>query len=497
MAKHKYYAVRIGDKPGIYETWAECEAQIKGISGAVYKAFPTFGEAEKFIMDDLETSKQEITTDDMNNNVVARLKELQEDEVIAFVDGSYNSKEEKAGFGVIIIDDKGIETPLYRSIGKEYDPEFLQLRNVAAELEGVKEAINWAVTYGKKHIDIYYDYQGIEAWSNGSWKANNDITRKYVSFISKQREIIEVSFIKVSAHSGVEYNERADRLAKNSLLEKGYKTYNDGSIYFVGFSAVDWKAIVDCINSEDEDLNDGANNIIVVKDSKVNGNRERLIITNDRNKVVINCYQNVNSYVQGKQSMLFQKIISIAIELMSDEQKVIETLNHVHVLTISQNEVENKFESVLPNYNGEYKGKFYNNLLAVVYNTMITGYMPDYTSLLTPMFRAYEYYLHHILGDKMGLNTCDENGKNNFSYFGKNSSGGYFCSSGQVSKLSNEQKDFLNVLYNKYHGIRHPYTHWSADNYDTAVITSIEKAKNYLQEGLTLVNQYYKIYNLN
>lgn len=39
MSKKKYYAVKIGIKPGIYETWAECELQIKGVSGAKYKSF--------------------------------------------------------------------------------------------------------------------------------------------------------------------------------------------------------------------------------------------------------------------------------------------------------------------------------------------------------------------------------------------------------------------------------------------------------------------------
>ncbi len=49
MAKKKYYAVKIGIKPGIYETWAECELQIKGVSGAKYKSFGTLAEAEKYI----------------------------------------------------------------------------------------------------------------------------------------------------------------------------------------------------------------------------------------------------------------------------------------------------------------------------------------------------------------------------------------------------------------------------------------------------------------
>jgi ribonuclease HI len=46
MAKNKYYAVIRGKKTGIFDTWAECEQQIEGFSGAVYKSFKTRGEAE-------------------------------------------------------------------------------------------------------------------------------------------------------------------------------------------------------------------------------------------------------------------------------------------------------------------------------------------------------------------------------------------------------------------------------------------------------------------
>ena len=49
MAKKKYYAVKVGTKPGIYETWAECEAQTKGFSGAQYKSFSSLSEAEQYV----------------------------------------------------------------------------------------------------------------------------------------------------------------------------------------------------------------------------------------------------------------------------------------------------------------------------------------------------------------------------------------------------------------------------------------------------------------
>ena len=37
----KYYAVKIGLVPGLYLTWGECQQNINGFSGAVYKSFDT------------------------------------------------------------------------------------------------------------------------------------------------------------------------------------------------------------------------------------------------------------------------------------------------------------------------------------------------------------------------------------------------------------------------------------------------------------------------
>lgn len=38
------------------------------------------------------------------------------------------------------------------------------------------------------------------------------------------------------------------------MLAKGYKTYNDGSVYFVGYGLEDWKTIIECINEENRNL---------------------------------------------------------------------------------------------------------------------------------------------------------------------------------------------------------------------------------------------------
>jgi len=47
MPKKKFYVVWKGQKAGIFETWKECEAQIKGVQGAVYKSFESPEEARK------------------------------------------------------------------------------------------------------------------------------------------------------------------------------------------------------------------------------------------------------------------------------------------------------------------------------------------------------------------------------------------------------------------------------------------------------------------
>lgn len=44
--KRKYYVVWHGNNPGVYDSWEECQAQIKGVSGAQYKSYPDKASAE-------------------------------------------------------------------------------------------------------------------------------------------------------------------------------------------------------------------------------------------------------------------------------------------------------------------------------------------------------------------------------------------------------------------------------------------------------------------
>ena len=79
----KYYAVRVGKKPGIYTTWEKCKAQVHRYPGAVFKSFATKSEAEDFIgnLKTQGTQKNKNTQKSFLNNHTI---------IEAYTDGSYD-----------------------------------------------------------------------------------------------------------------------------------------------------------------------------------------------------------------------------------------------------------------------------------------------------------------------------------------------------------------------------------------------------------------------
>ena len=104
----------------------------------------------------------------------------------------------------------------------------MQNYNVAGEIEAAKFVMWYAVDKKIPEITIFYDYEGIESWVTGEWKANLNYTKDYVEFARKASAKVKLHFIKVKAHTGVELNELVDSLAKEAIeefKENAYKKY--------------------------------------------------------------------------------------------------------------------------------------------------------------------------------------------------------------------------------------------------------------------------------
>lgn len=210
MAKKKIYAVRKGHKTGLFNTWAECQKATAGYSGAEFRGFTEKEEALAFL--NMETTK---TVSGDKSKEAAGVVEVPENMVIAYVDGSFEKSIGRYAFGCVLLTRDGQEI---RESGSGSDPAGVAIRNVAGEMLGAMNAVKWAQENGYPAVEIRYDYEGVEKWVTGVWRAKTLLTSKYAAHMQEAGKKIQISFCKVAAHTGNHYNEEADQLAKSALL---------------------------------------------------------------------------------------------------------------------------------------------------------------------------------------------------------------------------------------------------------------------------------------
>ncbi len=210
MAKKNFYAVRVGRTPGIYKTWPECQANTSGFPGAVFKGFETLEEAQAFM--NLGQPQKSNTSSKSAVKVPATYSPDKLPDVYAFTDGSYNIATKVYGYGGFLHYSETEDDIEIRGNGN--DPEEAESRNVSGEVHGAVAAMKKAVELGLTEMTLFYDYEGVEKWPTGLWKANKKISKFYVAEYNQLKDKLTVNFVHVKAHTGIPGNEAADRMAK-------------------------------------------------------------------------------------------------------------------------------------------------------------------------------------------------------------------------------------------------------------------------------------------
>ena len=210
-----FYAVKAGRTPGIYKTWAECENQVKGFSGAKFKKFDNEKDALNFIGQDFNllpvtpfatTTSKNFSDEDKK----AFYQSLNSDFYYAFVDGSYNINTQCCGAGAIVVHNN-----IPQSIAEFLsDAPNTSMRNVYGEIRAAEMAIEWALEQGASDLIIYHDYEGIAKWCTGEWKTKKERTEAYKEFYNKASKFLNITFSHVRGHTGNIGNEEADMVAK-------------------------------------------------------------------------------------------------------------------------------------------------------------------------------------------------------------------------------------------------------------------------------------------
>lgn len=233
MAAKKYYAVKKGKVTGIFQSWEECRNAVEGYSGAQYKGFSTFEEAGGYmgnisaghpVRENEEASaghpvreNEEASAGHSAHGAGRHSGDLtapREDELLAYVDGSYDNRIKKYAFGCVFLLPDG---RIYTEYGNGNNAQSLQHRNVTGEMLGAMYAVKFAMLNGFRSVELRYDYQGIEKWVTGEWRSKTELTQKYAQSMREWGKSISIRFTKVAAHTNVTYNELADKMAKTGL----------------------------------------------------------------------------------------------------------------------------------------------------------------------------------------------------------------------------------------------------------------------------------------
>ena len=214
----KFYAVGKGRHPGIYTTWSDCEAQVKGFPGAIYKAFPTKTQALAFM--GAWPLNEPVLLPLTSAPVADALPTLVPGSdrgagtIRVWVDGScQQSSNGRLLFGWAYVVLNG-ERELHRASGRDVPAEARRHRNVAGEIQAVLHALDWCRAHGIAAATIYFDYQGLASWVEGTWKTRTSFTRAYAERVRTMG--MTLTWHKVLAHSGNRYNELVDRLAREA-----------------------------------------------------------------------------------------------------------------------------------------------------------------------------------------------------------------------------------------------------------------------------------------
>src|SRR6185503_1667231 len=128
-----------------------------------------------------------------------------------YVDGSCDNKKQQTGggYGSVLIFENGTRIKL-----SAYIPG--NCTNNIAEMTAIKESLSYL---NKSHIvTIYTDSQLMIGYFTLGWKRKDFDLRKLAKLVDKELNKHNTKFVKVKGHSGICYNEMADKLALQGYL---------------------------------------------------------------------------------------------------------------------------------------------------------------------------------------------------------------------------------------------------------------------------------------
>ncbi|WPQ59460.1 viroplasmin family protein [Paenibacillus polymyxa] len=209
--KMKFYAIRSGQDPItkksvgglILNSWDQAKEYVTGVKGAEYKSFEDEDAAKSFLQGD--------------GSQVTKALEMQPDVLYCYVDGSYNNNIPNYSYGICAVLNEKV---VHIQNGQGNNPDAIEMQQIGGELLGAITSLQYAKNNRHPQVVILHDYLGVAHHATGFWKRTNKYSERYFTwmqnFFSSNTDM-KVNFVKVKAHTGNNFNEIADGLAKLAI----------------------------------------------------------------------------------------------------------------------------------------------------------------------------------------------------------------------------------------------------------------------------------------
>ena len=230
MAKKKFYAVARGVQPGIYTSWPEAEAQVKGFGGAKFKGFPSREEAETWMKNPDIPSLKSSSPKKSKSKKTFNKPVLADNCIEIYTDGGAINNPGPGGYGVVMLVDDQME---------ELSGGYTHTTNNRMELMACIKGLA-ALPVRNRPVALFSDSSYVvngfsKGWAKG-WRkrgwiksdgnpaVNPDLWEQLLDIT----EGLKIQFHWVKGHAGHPLNERCDQLAVqnargNDLIEdSGY-----------------------------------------------------------------------------------------------------------------------------------------------------------------------------------------------------------------------------------------------------------------------------------
>jgi ribonuclease HI len=247
MAQKKYYAVRSGREPGVYQTWSECKAQVDGYPKADYKGFGSLHEAQAWLGDvKIAAPKPARLFEEPKPASPSKRKpkpgkapglspEAAETtdgvkRVVIYTDGACTGNPGPGGYGVVMLcgEHRRELSGGYRLTTNNR----MEIMGCIVALQALKDRCDVTLHSDSKYVVNAMSKGWARRWQLANWQRregygentvwkdalNADLWQQMLDLCDRHK----VRFVWVRGHAGNVENERCDTLARAAVVNGGH-----------------------------------------------------------------------------------------------------------------------------------------------------------------------------------------------------------------------------------------------------------------------------------